>query len=97
MTKKRCLKLMMAHLCGQPRKAEGWHRVISGMLKPQQNVHIPHGRFHAISYNLAAEAGDGTTATYALSKCLQMRTRYGDDVGGVLLKDSEGNDHATTD
>lgn len=97
MTKKRCLKLMMAHLCGQPREAERWHRVISGMLKPPvRNVDILL-RFHAISYNLAAEVGDGTTATYALSKCLQMRARYGDDVGGVLLKDSEGNDHATTD
>lgn len=63
MTRKRCLKLMMAHLCGQPRKAEEWHRIISGMLKPPvRNVDILL-RFHAISYNLAAEAGDGTTAT----------------------------------
>lgn len=97
MTRKRCLKLMMSHLCGQPREAEKWHRIISGMLKPPvRNVDVLL-RFHAISYHLAGEAGDGTTATYALSKCLQMRTRYGNDVGGVLLKDSEGNGHATTD
>lgn len=97
MTRKRCLKLMMSHLCGQPRKAERWYRVISGMLKPPvRNVDILL-RFHAISFHLAGEAGEGTTATYALSKCLQMRKRYGPDVGGVLLKDSEDNGHATTD
>lgn len=56
MTKKRCLKLMMSHLCGQLRKAERWHRVISGMLKPPvRNVDILL-RFHAISYHLAVAA-----------------------------------------
>ena len=97
MTRKRCLKLMMSHLYSQPRDAEKWYKMIGSMLKPPvRNVDILL-RFHAISFNLAGEAGDGTTATYALSQCLKMRTRYGPDVGGVLIRETEGGDHATTD
>lgn len=90
MTRKRCLKLMMSHLCGRRAETMRFYRYLTSMLEqPVRHVDLLWS-FHAMACCLYMEAGDAETAHFAMLEMRRLQRLYG---AGYGVKVRGGEDY----